>query len=267
MRVLGALLVLLLIGVGLITVSATMPEYLDPARAEELLNVTMAPRTEPARQEFTDQWFADMAETRTQKWLFFDFGLGLILTALSVFCLISFTRSTALWDWLRPGSSNRPNLAQIYGVKGILKAQSPRARWRFLVYWTILHAGFFVFVVMILIIDEIRGYVPFWSNTEKLIYVLAALAGFSWPVLMGTWIVLLIPASLPTRLWVWNKTKLVWSCFWTLLHAVPAGAILLLLATSYTTQQVLIIPFLIFGLYLIESSRSAGLAPRRPTPL
>ncbi len=291
MRVLGALFLLLVVGIGLIGFSITVPEYHDDELARYLLNASphvsdslSADEARDARKEFNDLWFAEMRAARTKKWFLLDAGIGFVLTAVTFLLLFSYlgtgvrrkdlSRSKPECD--HDGSDRQIHdsskaitlvgkIVRIYSMETLTNSQTPRARWRFIAYGTIVHFGVMASWWLSIHIEFFRHYYPWWADSIGIpLWGVESFARTSWPILVITGIVLLIPARLPTTLWYWNKDRPFWSWFWTLVHVVPGAALVFLMAWSFTNAMVWGIPFMIFGLYLIESSRSAGLTPREP---
>lgn len=232
-----------LVATGLVLVvwAAATPEYIDAARANELRSILA-----PGSQEERDQWFRDMAALRTNKWPLHDAGCGLATLGISVLAVIS-------WFGLRD-------------IQNFRRMSTPQSGWRFLLLGSVIWLAFLPVMAFAVIEDVTRGYAPHWADSIGI-----PLAGIGasilvpWPflVLIG-WLVFLWGASLPVPLWIWNKQRKWQSVFWTILCALLALPLSLMILLTAIYGPFLAIPLFIVGLYLVLAARAAAISRSMP---
>jgi hypothetical protein len=245
-----AYLALLFAGIGAILVAASslMPAYTDPIAAERIRSGLECERgvqnENPNQVCDTEVWNHSMNSVRTYKWDLFDFGAGLLASALTLF-VFAWRNGQRSWK-----QTNTPKRSL-----SILVLAS--------ICWLMQIPAYFLFFA-----TEIkRGYHPFWADslaipvmaTETFVRTLFL------PYLV-VWLIFVVGGRLPAPVFSKIPGRPVVGVVWTAAAALLFVPIALCLIGAILEGPTLMVPFLWLTLWLVLCVRAAALTRHLPKP-
>ena len=227
---------------GALAVRSTgMPEWKN-VHAADALAIQSPPETlrGDARHRYNDEWFAKRDALRTNKWVYFDLGMGLLTLGCCVI-LAAFA-------------------LQIKNFEDVLRLKTPKWRITVLAIGAIAWTGWLWDMIWVLGRDQERGYYAPWADSIGIGMVGPVIAWLP-GLLIGTalaWFVALYGAQLPVNLWCWRRNY--WSWFFTACAVIFTSVMLLALWSGIRYGPYGDVPVSLLMIYAILSARAAAVS-------
>lgn len=237
------ILVALLLGAAggiLLFLSAQTPEWIDSARANALFLTEPPDLKGAAYDAFMSRWYTNLEAVRTQKWLMFDLGAGLITFAVCL--LLALTR---IEDW-----------ADIVALK------TPRNGLTIAGAATIAWFGGYAGSVRSVWLGMERQEYAYWEDSIAIpLFGLSVFWLVGWAFMaLGLWLFILRRAHLPVSLWIWPSGAPVANGLYAGLTAISILAALSMIHDGLTHGPYFLIPPALLWIYATLVVRAAAIS-------
>ena len=245
--ILSISIILAILGAILLATGSLMSAYTDPIAAQRIRSGSECERAVPNTEENqhcdSELWQHSMDSLRTSKWSLVDLGVGLLMSAFSIFAWIKCNGQNSWRESVTPRRS--------FSIVALVSFT-----------WWMQIPGYLDFFIK----EHSRGYYPWWADSIAIpMFGIESVVQRLFLPYLVVWLIFVAGGQLPVRVFSTIPGRPVINVFWTVAAALLAVPIGLALIGAILDGMTLMVPCLWLTLWLILCARAAALTRHRPT--